>query len=238
MSRYSVDGAGTLLFAEEGLRPSPIDQRLSPNRGGTFAKPPPFVIMHFTAGRSRESTVGHFLDPKTKASAHLVIGRDGSVTQCVPFTRAAWHAGVSEWTVYSPPTTGIPLPPRVYSGLNQHSIGIELSNAGPLERSLDGTYRTYWGQKVPPSEVVVATHKNETKERGWHRFPRAQLETTLEILEALFHAYETLEDLLGHDDIAPKRKVDPGPAFPLERFRARFIGRWTEVDPTVPDPAA
>jgi N-acetylmuramoyl-L-alanine amidase len=238
MSRYSVDETGTLLFTEEGLRPSAVDQQPSPNRGGPFTKPPPFMLMHFTAGRSRETTVEHFKNPKARASSHLVIGRDGSVTQCVPFTRVAWHAGVSTWTVYSPPTTDIPLPPTIYDGLNHHSLGIELSNAGPLERALDGTYRTYWGQKIPPSDVIVATHKNETRERGWHRFPRVQLETTLEILEALFHAYENLKDLLGHDDVAPKRKIDPGPAFPLERFRARFVGRRTEVDPVAPEPAA
>lgn len=236
MNRYTVNPTTGMLLLADGS--GQVDFQPSPNKSKAFKVPPPFVVMHFTAGRTRESTVQHFLNPKAEASAHLVVGRDGSVTQCIPFTDVAWHAGVSKWTVYAPPTTGIPGLPRVYEGLNSHSIGIELVNAGPLERSLDGTYRTYWGQKVPPSDVVVAIHKNETRERGWHRFPRVQLETTLEILEALFHAYENLKDLLGHDDIAPQRKVDPGPAFPLERFRSRFIGRWTDVDPTAPEPAA
>ena len=29
-----------------------------------------------------------------------------------------------------------------------------------------------------------------------------------------------IKEILGHDDIAPKRKWDPGPAFPMDQFRA------------------
>lgn len=32
-------------------------------------------------------------------------------------------------------------------------------------------------------------------------------------------------DVIGHDDIAPDRKRDPGPAFPLAHIRARVLGR-------------
>jgi AmpD protein len=47
-----------------------------------------------------------------KASAHVVIDRDGRLTQYVPFTERAWHAGVSEY--------------RTRTGCNDFSIGIEL----------------------------------------------------------------------------------------------------------------
>ena len=34
-----------------------------------------------------------------------------------------------------------------------------------------------------------------------------------------------LQDVIGHDDIAPGRKIDPGPAFPLASIRSRIFGR-------------
>lgn len=47
-----------------------------------------------------------------RVSAHLLIRRDGSVIQFVPFDRRAWHAGVSSW--------------RGRERCNDFSIGIEL----------------------------------------------------------------------------------------------------------------
>ena len=47
-----------------------------------------------------------------RVSSHLLIARDGAVTQYVPFDRRAWHAGVSNW--------------QGRERCNDFSIGIEL----------------------------------------------------------------------------------------------------------------
>jgi AmpD protein len=47
-----------------------------------------------------------------RVSSHVLITRDGTLTQYVPFDRRAWHAGDSYW--------------RGRSGCNDFSIGIEL----------------------------------------------------------------------------------------------------------------
>ena len=101
----------------------------SPNRStGTIV--PRFLVMHFTAGASASSSISWLTNPAARASAHLVIARDGTVTQLVPFNRKAWHAGRSRWA-------GL-------TGLNAHSIGIELDNHGELNGST-GAWRTSWG---------------------------------------------------------------------------------------------
>jgi N-acetylmuramoyl-L-alanine amidase len=179
----------------------------SPNAGGELQHE--YLVMHYTAGPTAEAAVSWLSNPVASASAHLVIGRDGSVTQLVPFDTVAWHAGTSIWEG------------RV--GLNRYSIGIELDNAGRLTRH--GTRWLAWfGTEYGDGEVIEAVHTNETQAAGWHLYTPEQLEVTFEVSALLVAEYGLL-DVVGHDDIAPGRKTDPGPAFPMMSFRSRLLGR-------------
>lgn len=183
----------------------------SPNEGGNIA--PRFLIIHYTAGSSAAGTIAWFQNPASRVSVHLVIARDGAVTQMVPFNREAWHAGQSRW--------------GNLSGLNRYSIGIELDNAGCLIRSGGKWVSPLTRRSYPDSEVTVAVHKNDppgTPPSGWHAYSPEQIEATLECGMALVKEY-SLADVLGHDDIAPGRKRDPGPDFPMDSVRARLMGR-------------
>jgi N-acetylmuramoyl-L-alanine amidase len=46
----------------------------------------------------------------------------------------------------------------------------------------------------------------------------------MDIATLLVKTYN-LKDVVGHEDIAPIRKSDPGPAFPMSSFRSRAMGR-------------
>ena len=47
-----------------------------------------------------------------------------------------------------------------------------------------------------------------------------------EIMAAIVAAYGIKEgNVVGHDDIAPIRKVDPGPAYPMARVKSIAFGR-------------
>ena len=81
---------------------------------------PEFLVIHYTAMRDAQAAINWLTNSESKVSAHLVIGRDGSVTQLVPFDKIAWHSGASQW--------------QGYTKLNRYSIGIELDNAGYLTR--------------------------------------------------------------------------------------------------------
>ena len=190
---------------------SALPYRPSPHVGTNIA--PRFLVIHYTAGSSAAGTVAWFCSSASRVSAHLVIARDGSITQMVPFNREAWHAGQSRW--------------GSLSGLNHHSIGIELDNAGCLIRSGGKWVSPLTRRSYPDSEVTVALHKNDppgTQPSGWHAYTPEQIEATLECGMALLNHYG-LADVLGHDDIAPGRKRDPGPDFPLDSVRARLLGR-------------
>ena len=115
--------------------------RRSPNQsGGTIE--PEYLVMHYTAGASAESSVDWLTNPDAKASAHLVVSRAGEITQLVAFNRKAWHAGVSRWAGRN--------------GVNSFSIGIELANSGVLNRQ-GGGWRTEWGAEVDDAEVIEPT---------------------------------------------------------------------------------
>ena len=187
--------------------------RQSPNMGGSVQHK--YLVMHFTAGRNATESVDWLINKRAKASAHVVIGRDGSVTQLVPFDRVAWHAGASSW--------------EGLEGMNNHSIGIELDNAGRLTRHGD-RWRAWFGVDYDEADVIQAVHKHETALCGWHDYTPEQIDSALQVAGLLLEKY-SLRDVVGHEDVAPHRKCDPGPAFPLVSFRARLMGRTEDTLP-------
>lgn len=204
-----------------------------PNVGGPLAvgtPDVPFIVIHYTAGPSLKGAVSGFMDPRRKASAHLVIGEDRTVQQVVPFNKIAWHAGVSEWKERMPSEdNNLGNAFKTWTGLNHSSLGIELVNPGPLKLGKDGQWWTWYGEDVASGDVevhpgLIDTHGNKLPDH-WRAYNDDQLEVLVEVLLALKEAYPNLRQLLGHSDIAPGRKMDPGPAFPMDHVRAIFEGR-------------
>ncbi|MBY0363416.1 MAG: N-acetylmuramoyl-L-alanine amidase [Phreatobacter sp.] len=190
----------------------PVAFRQSPHGGQPLQ--PRYLVLHYTAGLSVGSAIDWFLDPRAKASAHLVLGQQGEAIQMMAFDRTCWHCGPSAW--------------QGLSGLNSHAIGIEMVNAGKLTRGAAGGWRTWTGAAIPDDQVVVARHRHEAREAGWHAYPDGQIEAVVAIGKALHAAYG-FAAVLGHEEIAPRRKVDPGPAFPLAVVAARILDRRQET---------
>jgi N-acetylmuramoyl-L-alanine amidase len=72
-------------YAGAGWAPSP---NVTFGRQGS---PITAIVLHGTAGNG---AVGWFAQPVSQVSAHYVVERDGTVTQCVREQDTAWHAGV------------------------------------------------------------------------------------------------------------------------------------------------
>ena len=75
-----------LLYAD-GVQ---VPFRESPNVGGEIT--PTLIVIHYTDDNSMEGAVSWLSAGQSGVSAHLVIGKDGSIVQLVPFNVEAWHA--------------------------------------------------------------------------------------------------------------------------------------------------
>lgn len=177
----------------------------SPNHGRKFASSVRLLVMHYTAGRSFERSVEHLRNPASKASAHFVVARDGRVAQLVSLDLVAWHAGDSEW--------------NGRKGCNKFSIGIELDNFGKLQKRQAG-WHTWWGQLVSDAEVAL-----DDAGHGWHAYDVKQLDSAVRLGRTILAYHPHIFEIVGHQDIAPSRKTDPGPAFPMEWYRTMLRGR-------------
>jgi N-acetyl-anhydromuramyl-L-alanine amidase AmpD len=80
-------------------------KRESPNQSTRAGTKIDMIVLHNTAG-DFEPSVSWLCNPKAEASAHLVISREGTTAQLVPFAAKAWHAG--------------------HGATNSRSIGIEV----------------------------------------------------------------------------------------------------------------
>ena len=138
----------------------------------------------------------------------------------MPFDRIAWHAGASSYH--------FPGEEEPRSGFNRCSIGIELDNAGPLTETPSG-YRASFGHVYKRKDTYYAAHKFRGKPGYWHTYSEEQMTTLQELCRLLVDEYP-IRYILGHDDIAPSRKTDPGPAFPMESFRNRILNADRDAD--------
>jgi|TARA_B110000037_G_scaffold207724_1_gene254987 N-acetylmuramoyl-L-alanine amidase len=68
---------------------------------------------------------------------------------------------------------------------------------------------------------------NPGHEFGYKKFSKKQVSSILRLTRFLMKKYKiSSESILGHSDIAPQRKKDPGEKFPWEYFSKKGIGVW------------
>ena len=76
-------------------------------------------------------------------------------------------------------------------------------------------------------EIANAGHPG-----GLPHFPNEQIAAVIELCRDCGHRWAIRpERVLGHSDIAPIRKVDPGERFPWARLHAAGVGHWVEPTP-------
>jgi len=168
------------------------------------------LVLHFTSEhfeRSLELLTGR---GETRVSVHWLVPEPGDETyphkdlrvyRLVPESRRAWHAGRSYWAGAA--------------ALNASSIGIEIVNRSACVEDPEAT------EPTPESQTCT-----------WLPFPDAQLDLVIRLAGDILARNPDIQpfDVVGHGDIAPARRVDPGPLFPWKRLYDAGIGAWFDDD--------
>jgi N-acetylmuramoyl-L-alanine amidase len=178
------------------------------NSSGSFARGRPVgIVLHYTAGGAAVDRLSGKGD--SNVSCHFTVDRNGEIYQCADLDQRCWHAGVSTY--------------GGMVGLNDYFLGIEQANygywdkderrLGPLQEYIDAGW-------------IKAQHKDGRGGRallGAVRREAPGLDREA-ICRWLLKEIPTIRTIQGHDDVSPKfRKKDPGPAFPIQRFRSLLM---------------
>lgn len=136
---------------------------------------------------------------KEQVSSHyLITSKDKDpIFNLVDEHERAWHAGVSDF--------------NGRSNINDTSIGIEITNIG-----LENAKKSYQdhGFFVPYDEYTP--------------YGEGQIKKVAHLLKELIKRYNIkATNIVGHSDVAPTRKIDPGAKFPWKRLYDEYgIGAW------------
>jgi N-acetylmuramoyl-L-alanine amidase len=72
---------------------------------------------------------------------------------------------------------------------------------------------------------------NPGHEFGYKKFSKKQISTLLKLSKVLIKKYKVSpKNILGHSDVAPERKKDPGEKFPWEYLSKNKISLWHTLD--------
>jgi hypothetical protein len=202
------------------------------------------VVHHWTAtgngtGRACARAAMKMPGPGSHVGSwHVLICRDGAILQSIPFRRGAWHVGSkSAFGLRDVGPAGHPhwvvgtRPGRDLRG-NKALVGIEYECVGELHpiASAGGKMMGWpFGRNGKKGPVVPDSEMVHHRGKYLHRFTDAQEVASRRLLCALVAEYDMRPELLGlgHRDIDPGRKTDPGPWFNdvmLPRILAAVLG--------------
>ena len=92
--------------------------------------------------------------------------------------------------------------------------------------------KSKWKKLVNLNEYSIGIELvNKGHQFGYQNFSAKQINSLILLCKFLKKKYQIKkENFLGHSDIAPLRKIDPGEKFPWKRLSINNLGRWYKKD--------
>lgn len=157
---------------------------------------PEGCVIHYNAGRFDPLDFLHYM--RSKKYVCFVIDRLGHVWQEFPLDEWGFHAGKSYWRGISPT-------------VHTHFVGIEVMSAGELHLK-KGKWTSWFGTTYPENEVRIVDDK------AFHAFTEVQEDSLKKLILWLYHNNDqvfSFKNVVGHHEVSPGRKSDPGGALSM-----------------------
>ena len=94
--------------------------------------------------------------------------------------------------------------------------------------------KSYWGKYKNLNKNSIGIElANKGHKFGYTNFHKKQISSLIKLCKKLIKEYKIKkENIIGHSDIAPLRKIDPGEKFPWDKLAKKDIGIWHRCKPT------
>ena len=90
--------------------------------------------------------------------------------------------------------------------------------------------RTWLNASSIGIELVNEGYRDGADGRQWQPYSEAQISALIALLKDIVQRHHLpVDSIIGHSDIAPQRKVDPGPLFPWKRLADAGLIRWPDA---------
>lgn len=181
-------------FADQGFKKSKTQ--------GKYANGYPIgAIVHYTAG-ARSGLQAGMAEQLKNEFTYFVIDKNGNIGQNFSLDTWGYHAGAS-------------FHPDLGKYVHSKLVGIEIQVFGKLKKS-GSEYKTAYAIPtiVPAEEVRVIEKQTDNQVPGpYQMYTKAQEEALFKLLRWLHDNNPEVfqyQYVLGHDEVSPGRKTDPG----------------------------
>ena len=95
--------------------------------------------------------------------------------------------------------------------------------------------KSCWGKYKNLNKYSIGIELvNKGHQFGYTNFKKRQLSSLIKICKSLIKKYKIKKrNIVGHSDIAPLRKIDPGEKFPWKQLANNKIGIWHSCKPSL-----